>query len=233
MKKILVCTNKDYNGASCNRCLLKHDFLEDNPFLKEGDQCDSCDQPLSYEEVVEDKPPINIKKLIKIFLGILGLVIVAGVIYIFTSKKEAPLQSQQPTVQVQPTQQTQPQSEPANAEPEKVAEPVKTEPSAAKPEVKEPVKSKEKVISPTSSANKQTKSFSDGSKYVGEYKNGMLHGFGTYYYGSRQLISKKDMKERYAEAGDYLIGEWYEGNVVSGKLFEKNNTLKEVIIIGR
>lgn len=85
----------------------------------------------------------------------------------------------------------------------------------------------------TQSNSNHTKSLSDGSKYVGEMKNGVLHGFGTYYFKSHQLISKKDLKERYAEAGDYLIGEWYQGNVVNGKLYDGNNNVKEVIIIGR
>ena len=64
-------------------------------------------------------------------------------------------------------------------------------------------------------------------------KNGQMQGLGTFYYGQHELISPRDMKKRYAEAGDYLIGEFYEGKVVSGKLYDSSNTLKEVIMIGR
>ena len=78
-----------------------------------------------------------------------------------------------------------------------------------------------------------SKTFPNGDRYVGEMKDGTMHGLGTYYYAEKQQISKKDLKKRVAEAGDYIIGEWFEGNVVSGKFYGSNNSLKEVIIIGR
>ena len=67
-----------------------------------------------------------------------------------------------------------------------------------------------------------------GGSYTGELKNGKPHGMGTVRYNSRTLIDSRDPKKRYAEAGDYLVGEFYEGRLVQGKL---NN--KETIIIGR
>lgn len=79
----------------------------------------------------------------------------------------------------------------------------------------------------------QTLKFKGGSKYVGEVEENKMHGLGTYYYGKKELISPKDLKKRYAQAGDYLIGEFYQGKVVSGKLYDKNNKLKEIIMIGR
>jgi hypothetical protein len=69
--------------------------------------------------------------------------------------------------------------------------------------------------------------------YIGKRKNGLPHGMGTQYYKEPTLISKKDIKKRMAEPGDYLIGEFFEGNVVQGKLFDSKNNVKEVIIIGR
>jgi len=79
----------------------------------------------------------------------------------------------------------------------------------------------------------QSKTFADGSKYVGAFKNGKMEGMGTYYYAKRQLISEKDLKKRYAEKGDYFIGEFHNDRVVSGKLYSSDNTVKEVVIIGR
>ena len=73
----------------------------------------------------------------------------------------------------------------------------------------------------------------DDDGYVGPRKNGLPHGMGTKYYKQSTLISQKDMKKRMAEPGDYLIGEFFEGNVVQGKLFDSKNNVKEVIIIGR
>lgn len=72
-----------------------------------------------------------------------------------------------------------------------------------------------------------------GNKFKGKLKNGQLNGLGTLYYKSRQLISPKDKKQRYAESGDYIIGEWYDGNLVYGKLFGSDNVQKEAIMIGR
>jgi hypothetical protein len=78
----------------------------------------------------------------------------------------------------------------------------------------------------------QSKTFAGGSKYVGNMVKGQMHGLGTYTYGQRELISTRDSKNRYAEAGDYIIGQFECGNVVSGKLYDRDNNLKEVVIIG-
>ena len=96
-----------------------------------------------------------------------------------------------------------------------------------------PVTIKKAATKVTTPKGTQTKKFPGGGKYVGEMKNGEMQGLGTFYYGQHELISPRDMKKRYAEAGDYLIGEFYEGKVVSGKLYDSSNTLKEVIMIGR
>jgi hypothetical protein len=73
----------------------------------------------------------------------------------------------------------------------------------------------------------------NGDRYVGEIENGVMHGAGTYYFSTRQIISKKDLKKRYAEAGDVLKGNWNKGNFSNGKLYDKNDSLKYVIIIGQ
>ena len=79
----------------------------------------------------------------------------------------------------------------------------------------------------------ETITFKNKDRYVGDMQNNLMHGSGTYYYANRQLISTKDPKKgRYAEAGDYLIGEWFEGYVSSGVLYDKSNNEKGRIIIG-
>ena len=72
-----------------------------------------------------------------------------------------------------------------------------------------------------------------GGGYIGQVKNGKPHGQGTLTYNNRTRISTRDMKERYAEAGQYIIGEFYEGELVQGKLFDKGNEPIESIILGR
>ncbi len=79
----------------------------------------------------------------------------------------------------------------------------------------------------------QSLALSGGNSYKGEALNGKPHGMGTMYYKQASLISPKDLKKRVAEPGDYLTGEFYDGNVVQGKLFDSNNAIKEVIMIGR
>lgn len=73
----------------------------------------------------------------------------------------------------------------------------------------------------------------NGNRYIGQVKGGKAHGQGTLTYNSRTLISKRDMKNRYAEAGQYVIGEFYEGELVHGTLYDRNNDPIEQIRIGR
>jgi len=99
-------------------------------------------------------------------------------------------------------------------------------------EVTDPVKTDTKSSSATPEGT-QTLTFDGGSKYIGEVKNGKMHGLGTYYYGQKERISKRDLKKRMSEKGDYITGEFYEGKIVSGKLYDSKNNLKEVVMIGR
>ena len=198
--------------------------------------CPKCREVLiPLDHYLEEKKKENTekrRKLIKnLTLGIIGILIIAATIFLFTGKKGPEQKPQEPAPVVQ--QVTQPQATPSQLATVKTEEPVKVDPAPVNPEFKEPAKPKETVTSSTAPTGTQTKVFSDGGKYVGEMKNGKMHGLGTYYYKERQQISSKDLKKRFAEAGDYITGEFYEGNVVSGKLFDAQNNLKEVVIIGR
>lgn len=73
----------------------------------------------------------------------------------------------------------------------------------------------------------------EGGKYLGDTQNGLPHGLGTIRYMERTLISKRDVKKRYAEPGQYITGEFYEGQLVQGRLFNRKNEVVEVINIGR
>ena len=198
--------------------------------------CPKCREVLiPLDHYLEEKKKENAekrRKLIKnLTLGIIGILIIAAAIFLFTGKKEPAQKPQEPAPIVQ--QATQPQATPSQSATVKTEEPVKVDPASVKPEFKEPSKPIEPANSSSAPAGTQTKVFSDGSKYVGEMKNEKMHGLGTYYYKERQQISPKDLKKRFAESGDYITGEFYEGNVVSGKLFDAQNNLKEVVIIGR
>jgi len=72
----------------------------------------------------------------------------------------------------------------------------------------------------------------DYGTYKGDILNGLRDGQGVMTFTERHLISPKDLKKRYAEAGDYVSGTWVEGNIVNGKLFDKNGEQKETLLIG-
>lgn len=89
-----------------------------------------------------------------------------------------------------------------------------------------------KIKAPASTSQNGSLTLDYGS-YKGEIKNGKAHGMGSLYYNKHHLISPRDRQERYAEAGDYLVGEFYNGDVVQGKLFDKDNNQKQTVIVGR
>jgi hypothetical protein len=84
---------------------------------------------------------------------------------------------------------------------------------------------------PTDKKNNKPITFSYGY-YKGEMKNGLRDGQGVMTFTEKYLISPKDLKKRFAEAGDYVSGTWVEGNIVNGKLFDKNGEQKETLLIG-
>jgi len=130
-----------------------------------------------------------------------------------------------------------------------VAPPVAEEPSTplepVEPEVVEKPESAKTAATTSSSGSTNTKASGGsapkgtqslsfgGNNYKGEVLNGKPHGMGTMYYKKSTQLSPKDLKKRMAESGDYLTGEFFEGNVVQGKLFDDDNNVKEVVMIGR
>lgn len=72
-----------------------------------------------------------------------------------------------------------------------------------------------------------------GYAWTGAWKNGKAHGTGTYTYKVETLIDSRDPQKRVAQVGDYIIGEYYDGRLVQGRWYDKNNNIKGSIIIGR
>jgi len=70
-------------------------------------------------------------------------------------------------------------------------------------------------------------------KWSGEWKGGKPHGMGTMTYTKSHLIDTRDQQKRTAQAGDYIIGEFYEGKLVQGRWYDASNNIKGSIIIGR
>ena len=157
------------------------------------------------------KKPIPIKLIASIAVGV---VVIGSLIFLFTGKSgdEKPATKAEVVPEV-----VQP------AAVDEVAEPI-SEPVVAEAP---------KQTQAAAPAGTQTKNFPNGDRYVGEVNKGLMHGLGTYYYAQRQRISERDRRERMAEAGDYIVGEWFEGKFVQGRLYDKNGNQKEVVIVGR
>lgn len=69
--------------------------------------------------------------------------------------------------------------------------------------------------------------------YSGDTKGGKASGMGKMEYSQRTLISEYDRKKRYAEAGQYVIGSWYDNKLEFGKLYDSDGTVVGVLTIGR
>ncbi|HZK08551.1 MAG TPA: hypothetical protein VFC92_10160 [Bacteroidales bacterium] len=216
--KQYICSNLCCENFFCDSNKILINTKEVIPGIESETCCPKCSMPLmDYEVYLEEQKQLENrkrKKMIVIGLSAVFIVGIALVVYFFL----IPMVGQKKTVLTE-----EPRVE-INAEP--IIENVQKVESAQEDE---PMQEGEPV--PINVAN--TKIFNDGSKYVGALKNGKMNGMGTYYYAKRQLISNKDLKKRFAEKGDYFIGEFHDDRVVSGKLYNNDTDLKEVIIIGR
>lgn len=68
--------------------------------------------------------------------------------------------------------------------------------------------------------------------YTGATKNGYPHGQGKLTYTTSRQINRNDVKGRTADAGDYVIGEFFNGFVVYGKHYDSAGNLLESLNFG-
>lgn len=69
-------------------------------------------------------------------------------------------------------------------------------------------------------------------QYSGDIKGGYPHGQGRLTYTTSRQINRNDIKGRTANAGDYVIGEFYNGFVVYGKHYDSKGNLLESLNFG-
>ncbi|MBO4634324.1 MAG: TIR domain-containing protein [Bacteroidales bacterium] len=73
---------------------------------------------------------------------------------------------------------------------------------------------------------------SGGDSFTGSVVNGYPDGFGTYTFKKRRRIDMHDAEERYAEAGDYIKGDWKQGHLNYGEWYSADGTKKAFIRLG-
>jgi hypothetical protein len=196
--------------------------------------CPSCQQPLEDPIVTTrkqaEKKVAKYKKNIKLIASISAVVLLIVAIVFFIKRSNS--NENEKVVETKKVKE-QPKIKPEkkNTQPTPEAEPI-PEPEPEKVVNQEPVKKQSSTAKNNVPKGMQTLSIG-GNTYKGEVLNGKPHGMGTMYYRKSTQISPKDLKNRMAENGDYLTGEFYQGYVVQGKLFDSNNNVKEVVMIGR
>lgn len=95
---------------------------------------------------------------------------------------------------------------------------------------KETTPTAQKTTTTTTTTSKSTGSVSGSlrlsyGKYTGATKNGYPHGQGKLTYSTSRVINRNDAKGRTANAGDYVIGEFFNGFVVYGKHYDASGNL--------
>jgi hypothetical protein len=230
---------KCYKG-SCNKCIDSENpyFTEDEyNALKNPDNKINCPEGHMECEIKELKPedyPIPPPKGINIkLIASISAVVVLIVAIVFFIKRSNSTENEKVVETKKVKEQPKIKPEKKNTQPTPEAEPTpEPEPEPEKLVNQEPVKKQSSTAKNNVPNGMQTLSIG-GNTYKGEVLNGKPHGMGTMYYRKSTQISPKDLKNRMAESGDYLTGEFYQGYVVQGKLFDSNNNVKEVVMIGR
>jgi len=83
---------------------------------------------------------------------------------------------------------------------------------------------------------KQTSKVIEKTYSFGIYKGGAINGYpegdGKMTYSRQVQIAKHDTKSppHFAESGDYFVGSWGNGDIISGTLYNRNGNVKEKIL---
>ena len=85
---------------------------------------------------------------------------------------------------------------------------------------------------PQASAKSNGKLRLSYGSYSGDIKNGYPNGMGRLTYSSSRVINRYDSKQRTAEAGDYVIGEFVNGFFVQGKHYSSDGSMIETLMVG-
>jgi len=213
MSKKFQCTNFGNCQDADNGTVFEESKVEE---IDGSYSCPTCHQKL---EEIQQKQILSGKTI-----GILAaaLAVVAGIVLaiLFLHPKSSPVEPEGQSTPVVEESETVVE-QPAVVHDTVVVE--KTDTVVVKPEPKPTPKP----------AGPRVNKLSYGS-FKGQLKNGLPHDVnGTLTYSERHLIDSRDPQKRYAEPGDYVIGEFSEGKLVQGVWYDKSNNVKGSIIIGK
>lgn len=200
-----ICLNDE-----CSMCKSKE--VQSVPMRKEL-LCTECGK-----ELRECPPPKKKSKLPLVVIAVLVVIgAVVGCIFVFPSGSTEEIEQpkteniavvETPQVEEAPTQEEKPEERPV----EKPVENPNVQPEAT-------------------SQDNGTLRLSYGT-YTGATKDGYPHGQGRLTYSTARQIHRNDMKGRKANAGDYVIGEFFNGFVVYGKHYDSAGNLLQSLNFG-
>ena len=203
-----ICLNDE-----CSMCKSKE--VQSVPMRKDL-ICSECGK-----ELRECPPPKKKGKAPVAIIGVVVAAIVAGLLFVLGGKEQPAVEE---SVVVSPVAEEITQVENSDT----VAVEVATVEEVAEPEII-PSESEVKETPIISGAGELTLSY---GRYSGAIKNGYPHGQGKLTYTKARVINRNDMKSREAKPGNYIIGEFHNGFVVYGKLYDSNGNLLSSLNFG-
>ena len=176
------------------------------------------------------------KWLIPVIVAV--VVLGGGAAFLFTRKPSTPEPKPavtetvtKPAAQTQP--QTQPQTQTAQAqEPAKEQAQTQTQAQTQPQAQTQTAAQASKPAASSSQPKTSTKQPAKGNTFTGNVVNGYPDGFGTYTFTARRRIDTHDPEQRYAEAGDYIKGDWKQGHLNYGEWYSASGTKKAFIKLG-
>ena len=209
-----VCTNRDKEGKPCPKCESKE---VQKTRMGQDFVCEECKEPLRQVPPPKQSTPPG--KLIGIIVAAIIILGGGGVAAYFLLHKASPK-----------------------------VEKVELNDFSKKPVVENndtlkvtniPVNPKENVTdSSTVKVTKPVPPIDGGGtgkipygKWTGGSKNGKPHGTQiTFTFTARHLIDSRDPKKRMADPGDYIIGEYDNGNLIQGRWYKSSGGFESIII---
>lgn len=213
-----ICLNDE-----CPKC--KEKAVQQIPMRKEF-VCEECGKEL------RECPPPKKGSNMSVILGAVAVVLIGGGIAAYTMMGNSSDSNEMPLPDT--TSVTSEIVDTTALEVPTTQETPMTEEEKSKEEVKEV---KQQPVQTTPAEQKSAKSSSGSknlgfAKFAGALKAGQPHGQGRMIFTSSHVIDPRDPKGRVADAGDYVIGEWNNGNLVQGRWYGSDGNVKGSIIIG-